>query len=56
MKVMEEIGALLAPVQLGYGVRWGSEAAVHSATQYVKNLGSNCVLKLDFQNAFNSLH
>ena len=55
MKVMEETGALLASVQPGYGVRCGSETVVHSAAQYFKKLGSSCVLKLDFHNAFNSL-
>ena len=55
MKVMEEMGALLSPVQPGYGIRRGSEAAVHAATRYMNNLGLNCVLELDFQNAFNSL-
>ena len=55
MKVSEEIGALLAPVQLGYGVKEGSEAAVHAFAQYMRRLGSNCVLKLDFKKAFNSI-
>lgn len=33
-----------------------AQAAVHAATQFMKYLGSNCVLKLEFQGAFNSLH
>ena len=53
MKVLEEMGALLAPVQSEYGVTGGSEAAVHASAQYMRRLGSNCVLKLDFKNAFN---
>ena len=56
MMVMEEMGDLHSPVHLGYGVRRGSEAAVHAATQYMKNLCLNCVLKQDVQNAFNSFH
>ena len=55
MKVMNEMGGLLAPVQLGYGVHRGAEAAVHAASLYIKNLGDKCVLKLDFKNAFNSV-
>ena len=43
------------PVQLGYGVHRGAEAAVHAASLYIKNLGDKCVLKLDFKNAFNSV-
>ena len=55
IKVSEEIGALLAPVQLGYVVKGGSEAAIHAFDQYIRRLGSNCVLKLDFKNAFNCI-
>ena len=55
MKVSEEMGALLAPVQLGYGIKGGSEAAVHAFAQYMRRLGSNCVLKLDFKYAFNCI-
>ena len=51
----EEMGTLLAPVQLGFGARSDSKAAVLGATQFMKNLGSNRVLKLDFQNAFDAL-
>ena len=29
---------------------------MHIVALYLNNLGYNCVLKLDFQNAFNSLH
>ena len=37
-KVMEEMGTLLAPRQLGYGVKGGAEAAVHAARLYLHNL------------------
>ena len=47
--------ALLAPRQLGYGVRGGAEAAVHAARLYMQDLQHRCVLKLDFRNAFNTL-
>ena len=56
-KVMTEMASLLSPRQLGYGVSKGAEAAVHAARFYLKNIGSNKVfLKLDFRNAFNSIH
>ena len=50
------MAALLAPRQLGYGVKNGAEAAVHAARLYFSNLNPNtAILKLDFQNAFNSI-
>ena len=56
MKVMDEMAALLAPRQLGYGVRNGAEAAVHAARLYLRNLDPTiAIVKLDFQNAFNSI-
>ena len=56
-KVAEEMGILLAPRQLGYGVKKGVEAAVHATSLYLRNLDSdNASLKLDFRNAFNSVH
>ena len=55
-KVLEDMAALLAPHQLGYGVKGGAEAAVHSARLFLHNLKPQQVLlKLDFKNAFNSL-
>ena len=54
--LMEEMGELLAPWQLGYGVRRGSEAAVHAARLYLHDLDtSKALLKLDFKNALNSI-
>ena len=56
MNVVDEMAALLAPRQLGYGVKNGAEAAVHAARLYFSNLKPNtAILKLDFQNAFNSI-
>ena len=53
---MNEMGILLAPRQLGYGVKKGAEAAVHAARLYLRNLHpNNALLKLDFRNAFNSI-
>ena len=56
-KVTVDMVSLLAPRQLGYGVRGGAEAAVHATRQYLNSLQSNhAVVKLDFRNAFNSIH
>ena len=56
MAVMERMGALLSPVQLGYGTPLGAEAAAHSARRYLANLHpDHVILKLDFKNAFNSI-
>ena len=45
------------PLQLGVGIPGGCEAAIHSARRYLEALPSDHVLvKLDFSNAFNSLH
>ncbi len=55
-KAAEELGDLLAPRQLGYGVRRGAEAAVHATRLYLSDISSDkAVLKLDFRNAFNSI-
>ena len=54
-RVRDEMAALLAPRQLGYGVRGGAEAAVHAARLYLQGLQHRCVLKLDVKNAFNTL-
>ena len=56
-KVIEEMGELLSPRQLGYGVRGGAEAAIHAARLYLQDLDlDKAILKLDFKNAFNSIH
>ena len=54
--VFEEMGSLLFPLQVGYGTRLGAEGAVHAARAYLTQLHpGNLMLKLDFQNAFNSI-
>ena len=53
------MSALLLPRQLyiGFKVKGGIEAAVHSARLYLNQMpSSNALLKFDFKNAFNSLH
>ena len=54
--IMNAMGALLAPRQLGYGTPHGAEAVVHAARLYLDNLQPNeVILKLDFKNAFNTI-
>jgi hypothetical protein len=46
-----------SPKQLGVGLSGGCEAAVHSARRFLDAMPPNHVfVKLDFHNAFNSLH
>jgi Reverse transcriptase (RNA-dependent DNA polymerase) len=46
----------LAPLQLGFGVKQGAEAAAHAARWYINNLGPDeAFLKIDFLNAFNAV-
>ena len=50
------MAALLAPVQLGFGIKHGIEAAVHGGSLYLQNVQrGQTMLKLDFNNAFNTL-
>ena len=43
--------------QLGYGIEAGVEAAIHASRVYLAHLPSNkALVKVDFQNAFNSIH
>ena len=54
--VRDEMTDLLAPRQLGFGVKGGAEAAVHAARVYLRNLQpSSAMVKLDFCNAFNTI-
>ena len=55
--VRDEMAQLLSPRQLGYGVRGGGEAAVHAARRFLAKMAANhAFVKLDLQNAFNSIH
>ncbi len=54
--VQEKMSAKMAPTQLGFGVKQGTEAAAHAARCFLLNLRpGQALLKLDFVNAFNSL-
>jgi Reverse transcriptase (RNA-dependent DNA polymerase) len=46
-----------SPLQLGVGTAGGCEAAVHAARRFLETMPPDWVMvKLDFSNAFNSLH
>jgi len=53
----EKLAPLLAPLQVGVGVRGGMEAAVHATRMYCDKISKSdrILTKLDFSNAFNSL-
>ena len=54
--IMEAMGALLAPRQLGYGTPHEAEAAVFAAQLFLDNIQpKEVILKLDFKNAFNTI-
>ena len=54
--VSEEMESLLFPLQLGFGTRMGAEGAVHAARSFLMDMASDhLLLKVDFQNAFNSI-
>ena len=54
--VRDEMGALLASLQLGYGTPMGAEAAVHATPMYLCNIQpGQLLLKVDFPNAFNCI-
>ena len=55
--VSERIADQLCPLQLGFGVKQGTEAASHAARCYVNNLkAGQGFLKIDFTNAFNTVN
>ena len=48
--------ATLAPIQLGFGVKQGTEAAAHAARRFLRDMPpGQALLKLDFVNAFNAI-
>lgn len=51
-----KFAAMLAPLQLGAGVRYGAEAAAHAARLFLGKMEEDTVfMKIDFMNAFNSV-
>ena len=57
LHALDTVPQILAPDhQLGFGIAAGAEAAVHDSRVYIKHLSSDkAVVKVDFQNAFNSI-
>ena len=54
--VRQDMSALLAPCQLGFGMHGGIQVAVYAASRYIHHLlPGHTVVKLDFKNAFNSV-
>ena len=53
--VADKAAALLAPHQLGVGIRGGCEAAAHAVKEAIARDPSMYVLQLDLVNAFNSI-
>ena len=54
--VRREAESILAPTQLGVGVRGGCEIAIHTVRSVIDSKGDDsktCLLKVDFKNAFN---
>ena len=55
-QICNDMSAILSPLQLGYGTPRGAEAVVHAARTYLSSMdNSHLLLKLDFQNTFNSI-
>jgi hypothetical protein len=51
------LASVFSPKQVGFGVAGGAEAAIHAVTKSVApNSPHKILVKLDFSNAFNSLH
>ena len=55
-KVQREMTELLSPLQLGFRISGGMEAAIHAARLFIaESSPTSCLLKVDFKNAFNTL-
>ena len=54
---LDQLGDFFAPIQLGVGVKDGCEAAIQAARRFCSTMSTEQILvKLDFRNAFNSIH
>ena len=54
--VQVKMAEKMAPTQLGYGVKQGTEVAAHAARRFLEDMGpGQALLKLDFVNAFNAI-
>ncbi|XP_065323139.1 uncharacterized protein LOC135930286 [Gordionus sp. m RMFG-2023] len=55
-RIRSKASSLLFPPQLGFGVRGGCEVASHVARIFINTEAEKVFCKLDFRNAFNSIH
>ena len=56
-RVNKSVKSLVIPHQLGFGVKHGAEAIVHSARIFLEKLQPNeIMIKISFKNAFNSIY
>ena len=54
---VSQLADYFSPIQLGVGIPGGCEAAVHATRRYIDAMPDGFVVaKIDFTNAFNSLH
>lgn len=54
--ILSKLQPRFEPVQLGFGVKGGCEAAVHALRTYLKEGQCEVLLKVDVKNAFNSVN
>lgn len=54
--IKEEAIKQLSPIQVGFGIPGGAETLVHCSRHFLHNMTLNdCLIKLDFTNAFNTI-
>lgn len=54
--ISEELVQILKPKQIGFGVKGGAEAAIHSVRSFIRfNKSAETIIKVDVSNAFNTL-
>lgn len=54
--LLNPLGSKLSPIQLGFGTKYGCEAAVHATRTFLMKNKSDILLKIDIKNAFNTLY
>jgi hypothetical protein len=55
-RVKDTLSTFFQPIQIGFGIKGGGEAAVHSIRKYIKNQSdAEVILKIDVKNPFNSV-
>jgi hypothetical protein len=54
--IVSKLQPLFEPVQLGFGIKGGCEAAVHALRTFLSNAPCDVLVKIDVKNAFNSVN